>query len=50
MSGEILLELNGLRAKAGETEILKGLDLTVRRERSTPSWGPTAPGKARFRR
>jgi Fe-S cluster assembly ATP-binding protein len=46
MSGEILLDIQGLRAKAGTTEILQGLDLTVRRGEVHAIMGPNGSGKS----
>lgn len=46
MSGDILLEIKGLKAKAGETEILKGLDLTIRRGEIHAIMGPNGSGKS----
>ena len=46
MSGEILLDIQGLRAKAGATEILQGLDLTVRRGEVHAIMGPNGSGKS----
>jgi Fe-S cluster assembly ATP-binding protein len=46
MSGDILLEIKGLRATAGKTEILKGLDLVVRRGETHAIMGPNGAGKS----
>lgn len=46
MSGEILLEIKGLRASAGKTEIIKGLDLVVRRGETHAIMGPNGAGKS----
>jgi Fe-S cluster assembly ATP-binding protein len=46
MSGDILLEIKGLRAAAGKTEILKGLDLVVRRGETHAIMGPNGAGKS----
>lgn len=46
MSGDILLEIKGLRASAGKTEILKGLDLVVRRGETHAIMGPNGSGKS----
>ena len=46
MSGDILLEIKGLRASAGATEILKGLDLVVRRGETHAIMGPNGSGKS----
>jgi len=46
MSGDILLEIKGLRASAGTTEILKGLDLVVRRGETHAIMGPNGSGKS----
>ena len=46
MSGDILLEIKGLCATAGKTEILKGLDLVVRRGETHAIMGPNGAGKS----
>ncbi len=46
MGGDILLEIKGLRASAGKTEILKGLDLVVRRGETHAIMGPNGAGKS----
>ncbi|MEN9308818.1 MAG: Fe-S cluster assembly ATPase SufC [Fibrobacterota bacterium] len=46
MSGDILLEIKGLRATAGKTEIIKGLDLVVRRGETHAIMGPNGAGKS----
>lgn len=37
------IEIRGLTKNFGAVRALDGLDLTVREEKSTVSWGPTAP-------
>ena len=46
MSGAVLLEIRGLRARVGEKEILKGLDLTVREGEIHAIMGPNGSGKS----
>jgi Fe-S cluster assembly ATP-binding protein len=46
MSGAPLLEIKGLRARVGEKEILKGLDLTVRAGEVHAIMGPNGSGKS----
>ena len=46
MSNEILLKINGLRAGVGDKEILKGIDLEVRRGEIHAVMGPNGAGKS----
>jgi len=46
MSGAVLLEIRGLRARVGEKEILKGLDLVVREGEVHAIMGPNGSGKS----
>jgi len=43
---EVMLEVKGLHASAGEAEILKGIDLTVRRGEVHAVMGPNGSGKS----
>jgi Fe-S cluster assembly ATP-binding protein len=46
MSGKVLLEIRGLKARIGEKEILNGLDLTVREGEVHAIMGPNGSGKS----
>ena len=46
MSGAVLLEIKGLRARVGGKEILKGLDLTIREGEVHAIMGPNGSGKS----
>ena len=50
MANDILLKIEGLRASVEDKEILKGVDLTIRRVRFTQLWGLTVPERAPCRR
>lgn len=46
MSDDVLLEIKGLRARAGSAEILNGLDLVVRKGEVHAIMGPNGSGKS----
>ena len=46
MANDILLEIRGLHASVGEKEILKGIDLTIRKGEIHAVMGPNGAGKS----
>ena len=44
MANDILLEIKGLHASVGEKEILKGIDLTIRKGEIHAVMGPNGAG------
>ena len=46
MANDILLEIKGLHASVGEKEILKGIDLTIRKGEIHAVMGPNGAGKS----
>ena len=46
MANDILLEIKGLHASVGDKEILKGIDLTIRKGEIHAVMGPNGAGKS----
>jgi len=43
-----MLKIENLHVAVGDNKVLNGLDLEIPPVRSTPSWDPTAPARARW--
>ena len=50
MNNDVLLEIKGLHARVEDKEILKGVDLTIRRGEVHAVMGPNGAGRARWAR
>ena len=46
MTNDILLQVSGLHASVGDKEILKGIDLTIRKGEIHAVMGPNGAGKS----